>query len=46
MDVSLDASKLLVVTGVPNYEIRIFDCKDVQNITRLEGKIPSYYTNY
>lgn len=29
MDLSLNGNKLLVVTGVPNYEITIFDVSDV-----------------
>lgn len=37
MDISLDATRLLVVTGVPTYEINIFDISDLENIFKLDG---------
>lgn len=46
MDISLNGKKLLVVTGVPDYEITVFDISKIfsdhneegEIITRLKGK--------
>lgn len=40
MDLSFDAKRLLVVTGVPKYEIQIYELESGQRLSGASSTVP------